>query len=147
MDLQNIATNKEIGAWVLVYILTQYSLGKGLKIYGEKGVQAMKKELTQLHDPDTFEPLDADSLTDHDKKNAIASLMFLMEKRDGFIKARACANDRKQHESTDKLDAASFTVMLESIFITAAIDAKEVRDIAIMYLPGVFCMCIMMNKW
>ena len=68
--------------------------GKGTENLWGKGVKAMKKESTQLHDLNTFEPLDADSLTDHDKKNSISSLMFLMEKRDGSIKARACADGR-----------------------------------------------------
>ena len=68
MDLQNMATTEEIGAQILEYILTQYSLGT-------------KQQLTQFHDLDTFEPTDADSLTENDKKNAIASLMFLTEKK------------------------------------------------------------------
>ena len=72
-----------------------------------------------------FEKVYACSLTDHEKKNAIASLMFLTEMRDGTIKARTCADGRKQRESTENHDTASPTAMLESIFITAAIGAKE----------------------
>ena len=147
MDIQNMTKTKEIGAQILEYILTQYSLGNGLKLYGEKRLQATKNELTQQHDLDMFELLDADSLTNHDKKNAIASLMILTKKRDESIKGRACADDRKECESTDKLDAASPTVMLESIFITATINTKEERDIAIMDLLGLFCMHTMMKKW
>ena len=64
--------------------------------------------------------------------------MFLTEKRDGSIKARVCADGRKLCESTDKHDAASPTVMLECIFITAAIDAMGERNVAIMDLPGAF---------
>ena len=37
----------------------------------------------------TFEPFDTHSLTEVKKRKAIASLMFLTEKRDGPIKAQA----------------------------------------------------------
>ena len=49
-------------ARVLKYILTQYSLCRWLKTYGQKGIDATQKELKQLHDLDTYEPLNAASL-------------------------------------------------------------------------------------
>ena len=64
--------------------------------------------------------------------------MFLTEKQDGSIKACACADGKKQCEYIAKGDTASPTAMMESIFITAAIDAKEGWDVAIMDLPGAF---------
>ena len=57
MELQNMTILEDIGAKILEYIPTQYSLEKGLKVFGEKST---KKELTQLHDLDTFEPIDAE---------------------------------------------------------------------------------------
>ena len=44
----------------------------------------------------TFELIDPSTLTEDEKKKAIASQMILTEKRDGFIKACACADGRKQ---------------------------------------------------
>ena len=66
------------------------------------------------------------------------SLMFLTEKRDGTNKAYAYADRRKQREYMSKEAVAAPTMMLESIFVTAAIEAKEGRDVAVMDLPGAF---------
>ena len=64
--------------------------------------------------------------------------MFLTEKRYGFIKAHTCADGRKQWEYIEKVYTASPIAMLESIFITATIDAKEEQDVGIIYFPGAF---------
>ena len=66
----------------------QYSLGKGQKLYGEQAEQATTKELRQLHNLDTFEPANADSLSDCERKNAFVSLMFLPENQDETINTR-----------------------------------------------------------
>ena len=54
--------------------------------------------------------------------------MFLKEKRDGTIKGRGCADGRKQREYTNKEDASSPTVAIESVFLTSVIDAHEARS-------------------
>ena len=64
--------------------------------------------------------------------------MFLTEKQDGFIKAHACADGQKQQEYTEKMDTTSPTVMTESIFTMATIEAKEGWDNVIFDLPGAF---------
>ena len=61
-----------------------------------------------------------------------------MKKSDRTLKVRAHANGRKQREFTDKTDAALLTAILESIFIAAAIDAKEYQNVAIMDLLEAF---------
>ena len=60
------------------------------------------------------------------------------KKRDGTIKAFACADGCKQGKHTEKVETASQTAMIESIFITAAMDAKKQRYVAIMDSPGAF---------
>jgi Reverse transcriptase (RNA-dependent DNA polymerase) len=66
------------------------------------------------------------------------SLIFLVEKRDGRVKARACANGSSQREYISKEDAASPTAATESILLTATIDAKENRDIMTADIPNAF---------
>ena len=66
------------------------------------------------------------------------SLIFLTEKRDGRIKARACANGSSQREYINREDATSPTAATESILITATIDAKENRDIMTADIPNAF---------
>ena len=66
------------------------------------------------------------------------SLIFLVEKRDGIIKARTCANGSTQRIHCDKEDSASPTASIESIMLTSLIEAAEGRDIATVDLPNAF---------
>lgn len=78
------------------HCFTQYSLKAGLKKFGKQGEAAVSKELMQFHDLSVFVPIDARQLTKEQRAAALASLMFLKEKKDGTVKARACADGRKQ---------------------------------------------------
>jgi len=71
----------------------QFRLEAGIKHFGERGELAVtRKELEQFNTYGVFEPKSASDLTDDDKRKALASLIFLKEKRNGDIKARSCAN-------------------------------------------------------
>jgi hypothetical protein len=54
----------------------QMSMKKGLKIFGEHGVQAVKKEMLQLHERKVMEPKHAAELSPAQKREALAYLMF-----------------------------------------------------------------------
>ncbi len=113
----------------------QYQLEAGIKQFGDQGEIAVTKELQQFNTYGVFERKSADELTDNDKKKTLASLIFLKEKRTGGIKARSCANESKQREHIAKEEAAAPAVALESVFITAAIDAKEHRKVVTIDIP------------
>ena len=68
----------------------------------------------------------------------IESLIFLVQKKSGEIKARHCANGSTQSVWMDKNDATSPTVGTNSLFITAAIDAKEKRHVKTADVPNAF---------
>ena len=51
---------------------------------------------------ETFSPIDTTTLTEQGKNDAIASLMFLAEKRDDRINGKAIADGRKQCEYIKK---------------------------------------------
>jgi Reverse transcriptase (RNA-dependent DNA polymerase) len=85
-----------------------------------------------------MQPVPAESLTPEEKAKALAYLMFLKEKRTGKIKGRGCADGRKQRVYTAKEEASSPTVAIESILLTAVIDAKEGRYVATADIPGAF---------
>jgi hypothetical protein len=123
---------------VVHHAMTQYSLNKGLRKFREKGEKTVEKELGQLHMKETFSPVQVKDLSPVQKKGALESLVFLKEKRDGSIKGRACADGRKQREGSNNSDAISPTVALESVIITATVDAFERREVAIVDVPGVF---------
>jgi hypothetical protein len=116
----------------------QYIVNKGLKLFGDRGKQAASKELQQLHDRECFSPILVSELTPSEKKKAQEGIMFLTEKRDGTCKARAVYNGKPTREWLDKDDSASPTASLESIFLTAIIDAKENRDVMSCDIPNAF---------
>ena len=65
-------------------------------------------------------------------------LIFLKEKRNGTVKAQSCANGSVQRDHVAKGEAASPTVALELVFVSAAIDAKENREVVTIDIPGAF---------
>ena len=71
-----------------VVMVQQFSLNKGLKEFGDRDKDATMKELTQIRDMDTHHPLDASTLTWEQRKRALPSILFLVEKRCGDIKGK-----------------------------------------------------------
>jgi Reverse transcriptase (RNA-dependent DNA polymerase) len=116
----------------------QYMLKRGLQKWGDKAGDAAQKELDQLHRRNCFTPIDMESLTPTEKKRAQEALMFVTEKRDGTIKGRMVYNGKPTRDWLSKEDSSSPTVSLESIFLTAALDAKEHRDILTADIPNAF---------
>ena len=72
--------------------------------------------------------------------------MFLKQKKSGEIKARGCADGRKQRGYVQKENSSSPTVSTEALLLSSVIDAKEGRDVAFVDIPGRFSMQIWM-KW
>ncbi len=117
----------------------QYSLEAGLKHFGERGETAVSKELKQFNVyDDVFEPLYADKLSKEEKLKTLTSLIVLKEKQDGNVKARSCANGSVQRDHVAKEEAVAPTVALESVFVTATIDAKEKQKVVRIDIPGAF---------
>ena len=116
----------------------QYPMKYGLKLFGDKGVAAVKKEMQQLHDRGVIRAVHRSDLSWSQIKAALGYLMFLKRKRCGKIKGRGCADGRKQRSFIDKADSASPTVSTDAVFFTAIIDAIERRDVAIIDIPGAF---------
>ena len=118
--------------------MTQYNLKRGLREFGDDGIVALGKEMSQLHTRQVAKPIDSSTLTAHQKHATLRYLMFLTKKRCGRIKARGCADGRKQRETTNKEDASAPTVAIESVMLSATIDAMEERDVATVDVPGAF---------
>ncbi|GAX11354.1 hypothetical protein FisN_22Lu047 [Fistulifera solaris] len=119
-------------------MFTQYPVEKGLKIFGDPGMNAVDAELRQLDTRDVIEPEDPGSLTREEKLQALRYLMYLKKKRCGKIKGRGCADGRKQRTYINKEDASSPTASIEAVFLSFLIDAKEKRDVGIVDVPGAF---------
>eukprot|EP00978_Attheya_sp_CCMP212_P048586 scaffold546300_cov122-Attheya_sp.AAC.1 len=111
---------------------------KGIKLFGQGGVDAVLAELKQLHDRKCLEPKSDDDMSEQDRERSLEYLMFLKKKSSGQIKGRGCADGRKQREYTTKEESSSPTVAIESVMLTSVIDAKEERDVATVDIPGAF---------
>ncbi len=72
------------------------------------------------------------------EKRALEILIFLVEKQDCRVSARACANGSTQQEYTGREETASPTAITESHIITATIDAKQGRDVMTAYVQNAF---------
>ena len=94
--------------------------------------------MKQLHERVVFKPIHVAELTEQEKRRAMESLIFLVEKRDGTVKGRTCANGSTRREYMDRDEAASHTAMTESIIITGVIDAKQRRDVMTADIPNAF---------
>ena len=77
-------------------------------------------------------------MTKSENCKPIESLHFLVEKRDGRIKARHCTNGKPQRQLMDREYVLSPTVSTESTLITSVIDAKEGRDVGTCNIPNAF---------
>ena len=131
-DLNSAITRKGLS------FAQQYLLKQGLQRFGEKGQEAARKELDQLCKRNCFVPVGVKELTPSERKKAQSSLMFLSEKRDGTVKGRMVYDGRKTRDWLTREDAMSPTAALESIFLTAVIEAKEERDIMTCDIPNAF---------
>ena len=94
-------------------------------MFGNKGREAVKKEIKQLHDRGVLQAVHKADLSWEQIKQALNYLMFLKRKRCGKVKGRGCADGRKQRGFIPKEDAASPTVSTEAVFITAVVGAGE----------------------
>jgi hypothetical protein len=70
----------------------QYMLQKRLKVFGNKGHEALMKEIDQLHKRTCFAPLKVKEMKPSERKKAQMALMFLTEKRDRSMKDRMVYN-------------------------------------------------------
>ena len=116
----------------------QMSMKQGLRMFGEDGYAAVRKEMQQLHDRKVMQPINRKDLTLAKKREALGYLMFLKKKRNGTVKGRGCADGRKQRAYISKEESTSPTISTEAVFLTAVVDAWENRKVAVLDVPGAF---------
>jgi hypothetical protein len=121
----------------------QYLLNKGLKVFGQKGHDASMKEMDEVHRRSCFTPVSIKKMTQAEQRKAQQALMFLGEKRDGTIQGRMVYKGKPTREWLSREDSASPTAALESIMLTAGIDAHEGRDVMTCVIPNAFIQALM----
>ena len=96
----------------------RYKLGKGLKMFGEKGHKESSSELEQFHHRKCFYPVSVKDMTRGERMKAQMAMMLLTEKRCGKIKGRMVFDGRKTREWITKEDSASPKAALEGVLLT-----------------------------
>ena len=117
----------------------QYVLKAGLKIFKDPGYDAVASEIrNNLHGRGVISPVKQRDVTGKIRKASLPYLMFLKRKRCGKIKARGCADGRRQREFISKEEASSPTVSTHALMATCLVDAIEGRYVATADIPGAF---------
>ena len=78
------------------HMMTQYCFKAALKKFSRRTKKAVHKELLQLHQDETFEPQEINTLTKEQICLELESIMIVKYERDGTVKGRFCANGCKQ---------------------------------------------------
>jgi hypothetical protein len=124
--------------YALGFALITHGIGPGIKKSQEREEAGVTKELAQMHDMDVFRSVMRDNLTRDKRKKALASLIFLKEKRDQSVKAQICVDEQGQQGDWSKQDTTSPTVLTKSVFITTVINVHKGRDLTCFDIPGAF---------
>ena len=119
-------------------VFTQMSAEAGIKKHGQVAEEALMKEFQQFRDMDVFEPMDATTLSNENKKDALKAISVIKEKRCGKIKGRTVADGRKQRDKYTKSETTSPTVSTDALFLTMVVDAHENRDVATADVSGAY---------
>ena len=140
-DHYTAMTEKQLDAHIVGVIMAQqHGMKKGLQLFGDKVNVAVQKEIKQIHELETYEPILVSDLSWEDKKKYLESLLFITEKHNGNIKARKLADGSNQrtYNRYEKSDVSSPNVTTDSIFLTGLIDAHEGGAVAILDIANTF---------
>jgi hypothetical protein len=121
-----------------LFLMEQMSLKKGLTQFGKTGAEAVVAELRQLDYRNVIKPVSGKELTPEQQRRALHYLMYLKQRRCGQIKARGCADGRKQQLYKSKEDTSSPTVSMEALFLTSIVNAKEGGKVMTIDIPRAF---------
>ena len=124
-------------------VLNQMGEREGVATFGQRAVDALFNEFTQLDHMEVFEGVMAEELSYEQKKGALTAINLIKEKRDGTIKGRCVGNGRKQRGLYPKEQTASPTISNDAMMMTLLIDAMEERDVGIADVKGAYLLADM----
>ena len=108
-------------------LIQQFGMRKGLKAFGrETGMKSMTKEIhvQQLHQRNSFKPINVRSMTDEEKARLQDAIMLLVQKdSENEVKSRLVYNGKETRKWLSREEIAGPIVSLESIHLTFAMYA------------------------
>ena len=120
------------------FLFLQMTAKRGIEKFGQRAVDAIMSECTQMHEKKVFIPKMFHDLTTEQRRKAMRAITMVEEKRTGAIKGRTVADGSMQRPYIDSSEAASPTATTEAVIITCAIEGAEKRVVAVADISGAF---------
>ena len=111
------------------FMFNQMTDKAGIRKHGQKAVDALLKELTQIDTNRVIKVIRASDLTHIQRKNALRAINLIKEKRNGVVKGRTCADGRPERKIYTREKVASPTASNDSIMTKVVIAAHEKRKV------------------
>lgn len=140
------------GRWETRKYGLHITVSKALNLFGQKAVDTMASEISQIDDKKSWTPVKFEDLSHADRKKIIPSSMFLKEKylstgEFDKLKARLVAGGHRQDRALyESYDVSSPTPALKSVFLIGALAAWEGRYVVTVDFPGAFLNARMGSK-
>ena len=90
-------TEEDINTHIIGVVLVEhYNMKNSLELFGERGEKEVKKELQKIHDMNTYNPMYSFKLSYQERKDDMASVLFITEKMNGDMNSREVEFGSKQ---------------------------------------------------
>lgn len=137
-DFNDTGSILKMNRYITGFMMTQMSATKGIKLHGQKAIDALMVEFQQLHDMNVFEGMDPTLLSARQKRSALRAINLIKEKRCGRMKGRSVADGSTERERYAGVNTSSPTVSTNALMMSMLIDAWEGRDVACADVPGAY---------
>jgi hypothetical protein len=144
-QLMQVGDNRD--ADTMGIIMAHFLMKESTKWFGKTRTKdACRKEIKQIHMKNTFVPKHWYELSKKQKAQMLEAFIFLTKKRSGEIKARKVLGGNTQRSYISKDVASSPTASTVAVMITAVIDSKEKRHVAMVDIPNAFVQTVIKDK-
>ena len=131
---------------IVEMVLTQLSLNRALKVWGDGAHKAVDAKMKQLHWRELFKQMHCHELTSQQKAMVLESHIFVTKKCSGELKARQVAGSNKQCDFITKEESSSPTAANELITLSSMLDAIENREVIMVDIPNAFIQMVVENE-
>ena len=124
--------------YIAGHMFMQMMAEVGIRKHGQVMIDALFKEFAQSHNSEVFEEILESDLSQEQRRNALASINLIKEKRGGGIEGQSVADGRKQKSFYNKDYITSPTVSTDALLMTLMIDVWEKLAVGLTYVPGAY---------
>jgi hypothetical protein len=121
-DFNDTGSILKMNRYITGFMMTQMSATKGIKLHGQKAIDALMVEFQQLHDMNVFEGMDPTLLSARQKRSALRAINLIKEKRCGRMKGRSVADGSTERERYAGVNTSSPTVSTNALMMSMLIN-------------------------